>query len=187
MSQESSKLARIRLLAMDVDGVLTDGTIAFDSSGGQSKRFQVADGLGLVVLRQAGILIAWVSGRADAVVVRRAEELQIAHLLQGVRDKGAALEQLRTDLGLARDEIAYIGDDWNDLLAFDAVGTRIAVANAVEEVKAQADLVTQARGGEGAVREVCDALLEARGIREASLKTYLESLRGSGESRLSGQ
>lgn len=185
--REPSQLARVRLLAMDVDGVLTDGTITFDSSGFQQKRFHVADGLGLAVLRQAGIVTAWVSGRADAVVTMRAKELLIAHLLQGVRDKGAALERLRTDLSLTQNEIAYIGDDWNDLPAFEAAGTRIAVANASEEVKAQADLVTRARGGEGAVREVCDALLEAQGLRQSSLKAYLESLRDPGESRRSGQ
>lgn len=170
-------LTQVRLLAMDVDGVLTDGTLDYDSQGGLHKRFHVADGLGLVVLAQMGIPIAWITGRADAVVERRAAELRVEHLLQGVRDKGRALERLGASLNIPCAGIAYIGDDWNDLPAFAIAGVRLAVANAVVEVKQRADAVTLASGGAGAVREVCAALLKARGLQTQSLEVYLASLR----------
>lgn len=170
------RLAQVRLLAMDVDGVLSDGSVAYDSDGGEQKRFHVSDGLGLVVLKQAGIPCVWISGRSHAGVERRGAELRVFRVLQGVRDKQAALQQLSAETGIALQETAYIGDDWNDLPAFRIVGIRIAVANAAIEVKTAADLVTNALGGHGAVREVCMALLDARGIREQVLQGYLRSL-----------
>jgi 3-deoxy-D-manno-octulosonate 8-phosphate phosphatase (KDO 8-P phosphatase) len=172
-----SALAHIRLLAMDVDGVLTDGTLGYSSDGGETKRFHVHDGLGLTLLASLGIQIAWISGRANPAVERRARELGVGLMLQGVRDKQGALEQLAQTAGVSVEEIAYIGDDWNDLGAFAACGLRIAVADARPEVREQADFITVASGGAGAVREVCDALLEARGIREQVLTDYLTSLR----------
>ncbi|HZO89674.1 MAG TPA: HAD hydrolase family protein [Chthonomonadaceae bacterium] len=182
-----AKLARIRLLAMDVDGVLTDGTIGYDGQGAQQKRFHVADGLGLVVLGQEGIAVAWVTGRRDAAVERRAAELSVPYLLQGVRDKGRALRQLAAQLELAPEEIAYIGDDWNDLTAFAVAGVRLAVANAAEEVKAQADLVTTRSGGLGAVREVCESILEAHGRRGDAVAAYVAALCQGGDVPPSGQ
>ncbi len=169
-------LTRIRLLAMDVDGVLTDGTLDYDRQGGARKRFHTADGLGLVVLAQMGVSIAWITGRADTVVERRATELGVGHLIQNVRDKGKALERLSASLHVTRAEVAYIGDDWNDLPAFAVAGVRLAVANAAIEVKQRADAVTLAFGGAGAVREVCAAILKARGLQVQSLEIYLASL-----------
>ena len=162
---------------MDVDGVLTDGTLGYGSDGVEQKRFHVADGLGLVVLHLARIKVVWISGRANPIVQKRAAELKVFRVLEGVRDKGAALSRLGEELGIPQDEVTFIGDDWNDLPAFEAAGTGIAVANAAEEVKARAHAITESRGGQGAVREVCDAILEARGDREACLRAYLDALR----------
>jgi len=170
-------LAHIRLLAMDVDGVLTDGTLGYSSDGSETKRFHVHDGLGLTLLAMLGVPVAWISGRVNPAVERRAGELGVKHLLQGVRDKQSALEQLAQSSNVAIDEIAYIGDDWNDLGAFAACGFRIAVADARREVRDQADFVTDAPGGYGAVREICDAILDARAMREQLLNEYLRSLR----------
>ncbi len=172
-----SALAHIRLLAMDVDGVLTDGTLGCSSDGSETKRFHVHDGLGLTLLLAMGIQVAWITGRVNAAVERRARELGVGNLLQGVRDKQGALEQLAQTSGVSTGEIAYIGDDWNDLGAFAACGFKIAVANARREVRERADFVTVAEGGYGAVREVCDALLDAREMRDQALEDYLKSLR----------
>ena len=170
------RLAQIRLLAMDVDGVLTDGTFAYDNQDGESKRFHVADGLGIVLLRMRQIEVAWISGRRSAIVERRARELGVANVVQGIRDKRVALHQLAESLDVPLSATAYMGDDWNDLPAFEASGVRIAVANAVKEVRERADVVTRHCGGQGAVREACEMLLEARGEREACLQAYLKSL-----------
>lgn len=169
-------LVRVRLLAMDVDGVLTDGTLSVSSDGSEAKRFHVHDGLGIALLAQINIQVAWVSGRVSAAVERRAQELGVGLNLQGVKDKQTALEQLVHTTGVPADAIAYIGDDWNDLGAFAAVGVKIAVANARPEVRDRADFVTIAEGGRGAVREVCDALLDARAMREQALDRYVAGL-----------
>jgi len=170
-------LRPIRLLAMDVDGVLTDGSITYDDEGRELKRFHVADGLGMTALLLADIQIAWITGRSSAAVARRANELRISHVMQGVRDKGAALQALTADLNLCQDEVAYAGDDWNDLLAFEASGVRFAVSNAVPQVKAAADVVTAAPGGTGAIREICDRLLEAKGLTADIVAAYLNALK----------
>ncbi len=177
------RLRVVRLLAMDVDGVLTDGRLGYDDSGAELKSFHVHDGLGLALLRFLEIKIAWITGRANPVVERRASELGVTSLLLGVKDKGAALHTLGQSFALQREQIAYIGDDWNDLPAFMQSGVKIAVANAIREVKAESDFVTRLPGGSGAVREVCEALLEAHGMRETVLRDYLASLcAGSGRS-----
>ena len=183
----NERLARVRLLAMDVDGVLTDGMIAYDTQGGEQKRFHVADGLGLVLLRLQGVEVVWITGRSSALVERRARELGVTQVVQGVRDKGVALQQCCKSLRVTVAEVAYIGDDWNDLPAFALAGVRIAVANAAPEVKERADVVTLRMGGQGAVREVCDLLLEARGERETCLQAYLQSLKEPVHREHSGQ
>ncbi len=170
-------LRETRLLAMDVDGVLTDGAVIFDDAGREQKRFHVADGLGLVLMRLMGVEGVWITGRVSSIVARRAEALRVELVLQGVRDKGAALAQIIEERGLSRAAVAYVGDDWNDLPALALAGTPIAVANAAGEVKAAARYVTQRSGGQGAIREVCEALLDARGEREVCLQRYLNSLR----------
>lgn len=181
------RLASIRLLAMDVDGVLTDGTLAYDSGGGEQKRFHVADGLGLVLLRQVGIEIAWISGRASVPMERRARELGVRHVMQGVRDKSKTLREVCSALAIPLEETAYIGDDWNDLPALAIAGVGVAVANAVEEVKQAAAIITRDAGGQGAVREVCMRLIEARGVRAVCLQNYLALLAEPGEGGMAGQ
>ena len=186
-TERSASLRKIRLLAMDVDGVLTDGTITYDNQGGEQKRFHVADGLGIVLLRLMQIEVAWITGRKSAIVERRAKELGVVHIVQGVRNKKAALARVSETLQITCSEIAYIGDDWNDLPAFETAGICIAVANAVQEVRERADIVTRNRGGQGAVREVCEMLLDARGEREQCLTAYLKSLEATVGRSQSGQ
>jgi len=161
---------------MDVDGVLTDGSLLYDTHGAELKRFHVSDGLGIVLLRQAAISVAWLSARTNPIIEHRATELKVPYVLQGTRNKGLALRELGDKLKIEMSAIAYIGDDWNDLPAFEAAGIRIAVSNAAPELLAAADIVTERPGGSGAVREVCERLLDARGQRAASLKAYLETL-----------
>ena len=170
-------LGPVRLLAMDVDGVLTDGTLGIDDGGREQKRFHVSDGMGMTALRLAGVTVAWLSGRKSNAVTTRAADLRIPHVLQAVNDKGAALRQLASALGLARNAVAFIGDDWNDLLAFEAAGVCIAVCNGDDLVRDAADIVTQRQGGQGAVRELCDAMLDARGMRKEILAQYLATLK----------
>ena len=153
---------RIRLLVLDVDGVLTDGRLHISATGEEVKIFHVRDGSGLVALQRAGVAVAIISGRASAAVTRRATELGIAHVCQGIGDKGAALDALCRELALAKHEIACVGDDTPDIPMFERAGISVAVADAHPAAVARADWVTQARGGRGAVREICDLLLAAR-------------------------
>ena len=179
----SARLRSVRLLAMDVDGVLTDGRLAYDERGGGLKLFHVADGMGLAILCFADIDTAWISGRTSSAVFNRAADLHITHVQQGVRDKGSALRALAGQCGISREAIAFVGDDWNDLTAFEESGVCIAVKDAVAELRQAADLVTDRPGGHGAVREVCEALLEALGLRQIVLERYLKSLK---DARLNG-
>ena len=164
------------MLALDVDGVLTDGTIEYCSNGTDAKRFHTADGLGIVLLRLCGVRVAWISGKASATVERRASELSVEILKQGIRDKKCALQEIQAEYGISMAETAYVGDDWNDLPAFDVAGIKIAVANAAELVKKRADYVTQRTGGNGAVREVIDLIIADDSGHEKLLSRYLDSL-----------
>jgi 3-deoxy-D-manno-octulosonate 8-phosphate phosphatase (KDO 8-P phosphatase) len=153
---------RIRLLVLDVDGVLTDGRLYLSASGEEFKVFHVRDGSGIVAVRRAGIEVAIISGRDCGAVVRRAAELGIRHVRQGVADKGAELDLLLGELGMAADEAACVGDDTPDAPLLQRAGLAIGVADAHPALLAAAHWVTQAKGGRGAVREVCDLLLSAR-------------------------
>lgn len=172
-------LARIRLLAMDVDGTLTDGGIEYADDGREQKRFHIHDGLGIVLAGFVGLRIAWITGRASPLVERRARELGVADLLQGVRDKAAALTELGFRLRVGPDEVAYLGDDLNDLPALRRAAVAIAPANAVPEVKAAAHLVTPRAGGHGAARDAIEQILRARGDYDAAVGAYLLSLSSS--------
>jgi 3-deoxy-D-manno-octulosonate 8-phosphate phosphatase (KDO 8-P phosphatase) len=154
--------ARVRLFAMDVDGVLTDGTVSICSDGTETKHFAIIDGLGLVLLRDSGLELAWISGRQSGATTVRAAELRIPHVVQGRRDKLAALSSLSAELGIALRECAYMGDDVIDAPAIKAAGIGISVPTALPEALAAADYVTRRLPGFGAVREVCDLLLDAR-------------------------
>lgn len=172
----------IRLLVLDVDGVLTDNGVYIGPVAGQRvelKRFDIQDGLGMALLRGTAIQVAWMSGRLSEATTLRAEELRIPTLVQ---DRGArklpAMRELLAEKGLDWPEIAFVGDDLADLPVLMRVGLPIAVANAVAEVKAVARLVTTRKGGEGAVREAIEALLRARGEWDAALAKYLEARGG---------
>ena len=153
---------RIRLFAMDVDGILTDGTVQISSDGTETKSFSVLDGMGLVRLREAGIIVAWISGRPSGATPARATELKIPHVIQGRTDKLAALQELATQLGVAPSECAYMGDDDIDAPALDWAAIGVTVPDAMPLAFAAAHHVTTRAAGHGAVREVCEHLLAAR-------------------------
>lgn len=157
-----SRWARIRLFAMDVDGILTDGRVYVASGGGESKAFSVLDGLGLARIREAGIDVAWISGRSSGATSARAEELKISRLVQGRNEKDACLREILEETGFAPEEACYMGDDVIDIPAIRLAGIGVTVPEASAAVQASADFVTVRAGGFGAVREVCDRLLAAR-------------------------
>ncbi len=152
----------IELFAMDVDGVLTDGSLLVSSDGSETKRFSIIDGLGLVMLREAGVKIAWISGRGSDATDRRAEELKVDFVIQGRKDKAEALSTLLAEVGLKPEQVAYMGDDIIDTGAIELAAIGVAVPEAQPEPLAAADYVTQRAGGNGAVREVCNHILAAR-------------------------
>jgi len=154
--------ARIRLFAMDVDGVLTDGTVSVSSDGTETKRFSIIDGLGLLLVRRQGVDLAWISGRQSEATSLRAAELKIPHLIQGRHDKLEALASLAAGLGIALGDCAYMGDDFIDAPAIAAAGIGISVPTGLPEAIAAADYVTRRPAGSGAVREVCDLLMASR-------------------------
>jgi 3-deoxy-D-manno-octulosonate 8-phosphate phosphatase (KDO 8-P phosphatase) len=153
----------IRLLALDVDGVLTDGSITYGNDGEELKSFSIKDGLGIKLLQRAGIGVAIITGRESRIVARRAGELGIDSIVQGREDKLVALRELCAQQDLALEACAYMGDDLPDLAAVRAAGIGLTVADAVEELIAAADWCSSRAGGRGAVREACEALLRARG------------------------
>lgn len=167
----TSRLRRVKLLLCDVDGVLTDGSL-FIGGNIEGKRFHIQDGLGLGALRKSGIRVGWISNRPSAATVRRAKELKIDFLKQERRNKVAVIEELLAQLQLTWEQVCYVGDDIVDLGPLKRAGVGIAVANAVPEVMAQAEYVTRARGGSGAVRDVCELLLKAQGFWQDILASY---------------
>lgn len=164
-----ARAARIRLVAMDVDGTLTDGTIWIGPEGETAKAFSVRDGFGLALLARHGVTLAIITGRRSAIVERRAAELGITRIHQGVKDKRATLASLCSELGITLDEAAFVGDDWPDLAPMLACGLPVAPADAEPEVLAAAHYVTPRAGGHGAVRDLAMLLLTARGLRDAAL------------------
>jgi 3-deoxy-D-manno-octulosonate 8-phosphate phosphatase (KDO 8-P phosphatase) len=154
--------ARVRLFAMDVDGVLTDGTVCVSSDGTETKRFSIIDGLGLLLVRKQGVDLAWISGRPSEATSLRAAELKIPHLIQGRHDKLEALTSLAAGLGIPLCDCAYMGDDFIDAPAIAAAGIGISVPTGLPEAIACADYVTRRPAGLGAVREVCDLILASR-------------------------
>jgi 3-deoxy-D-manno-octulosonate 8-phosphate phosphatase (KDO 8-P phosphatase) len=162
----------IKLLILDVDGVLTDGSIILDNEGNEFKAFHVRDGHGLKMLAKAGIRVAIITGRQSTVVDRRARELGIAEVYQKCYNKTAAYEHLLQKWGLSSAEVAYIGDDIVDISLLMKVGLPVAVADATQEAKALALLITTQRGGRGAVREVCELLLKSQDKWDDLLDEY---------------
>ncbi len=158
----AARLAGLRLVAMDVDGVLTDGGIVYTDRGDELKRFDVRDGQGLVLLREAGVITAVVTRRHSAIVERRARELGIAEVHQDVKDKRAVMQEVLARHGVRPADACYVGDDVGDVPAMAVVGVPVAVADAVPAVRKAALYVTRARAGFGAIRELCDLILAAR-------------------------
>ena len=152
----------VRLAIFDVDGVMTDGTLFIGARGEAFKAFNILDGHGLKMLREAGVVTAILSGRSHRAVDRRAKELSIDHVVQGRPDKVPELERLLKRLRLEAKACAYVGDDLPDIPVLRRCGLAVAVANAADAVKAEAHYVTVAAGGRGAVREVCELILRAR-------------------------
>jgi 3-deoxy-D-manno-octulosonate 8-phosphate phosphatase (KDO 8-P phosphatase) len=157
-------MERIRLLAFDVDGVLTDGRIIVGPDGGEWKRFHVRDGLGIVAALRAGLFVVFVSGRKSRAVAARARELRITANRPGIRDKAAEMRDLRDRLGVEKGETLFLGDDVVDLPAYSESGVAVAVGDAHPRVKAAAAAVCATHGGAGAAREVIEAVLLARGL-----------------------
>lgn len=165
IAKPATDLARwgaIRLFAMDVDGILTDGTVQISSDGTESKNFSILDGLGMVRLNRAGFAVAWISGRASGATTMRATELKIPHLIQGRIDKITALQELAAQLKLGAAQCAYMGDDDIDVPAIRWAGVGITVPDAMPAALAAAHYVTTRHAGRGAVREICEHLLAAR-------------------------
>ncbi len=169
----TTRAARIRLIAFDIDGVMTDGGLHYTDEGGELKTFNVQDGLGIKLMQRAGFEIAIVTGRTSGVVANRARDLEIEHVFQGVRDKGATMDQLRSQLGLEWAECAFMGDDLIDIPALRRCGLAIAPANASPVVRQFIHLHTQAGGGAGAVREACEFILAAQDKLTAAFAPYL--------------
>lgn len=154
--------ADIRLLALDVDGVLTDGHLWLDGQGQVTKRFFVRDGSGIVRLRRAGVAVCWVTGRRDQATEKRADELGVDRLVEGCHRKDEALESLCLQFACKPEHVAFIGDDLLDLPALKFCGLACVPADASREAKEVADYICDQAGGRGAVREVCDKILAAR-------------------------
>ena len=168
----TEKARPIKLLVSDVDGVLTEGHLIYDESGIAYKMFHAHDGVGLQLLRAAGIEVAIITTCQSPIIKKRGEQLGLSHVYQGVYDKGAAFADLLNKTQLAAEQVAAIGDDIPDIPMLLGSGLGVAVANGVPELKAVADYVTSQRGGHGAVRELCDAILQAQGKREQAIEAF---------------
>ena len=168
-----AKLENIRLLVMDVDGVLTDGTIIVSEDGTETKHFNVLDGHGIRLWKRAGLDVALISGRASAPTQHRADQLEIEHVFQDCHFKLPVLKTLLEKLSLTPEQVAYIGDDLPDLPALRYVGFSVAVADSVEPLKQHADYTTTSPGGKGAVREVIEFILKSTGRWDSLMERYL--------------
>ena len=167
------RMQKIRLIAMDVDGVLTEGKLLYTQSKQELCSFYIKDGMGLAMARRAGFQIALISGRESEVVALRAKDLKISELYQGVVNKLEAFSALVTKYDLEHEQICFIGDDVNDLPVLQKVGLAVGVSDAVEEVKKIAHYVTALPGGGGAVREIIDKILYAQGLYKKAIDFYL--------------
>ena len=165
-----ARLAAIELIVLDVDGVLTDGTLHYDSGGGESRAFYVRDGLGIRVGERAGLRFAIISGRRSAVVERRADELGITEVHLGIARKGDKLRELLERCGVSAEATCFIGDDVIDLPAMRLCGVSATPSDGAAEVQAEADYITRHPGGGGAVREVIDLVLHASGRWEGVMQ-----------------
>lgn len=173
MQNVIEKAKKLKLLILDVDGVLTDGRLFFDDSGREYKSFHARDGHGIKLLQQTGVEVAVISGRKSLSVAVRMKALGISHVYQGHENKLAAFAEILQNAGVAPEQVAHVGDDLLDLPIMTRVGLAIAVNDANFAVKAQAHWCTNTCGGQGAVREVCDFIMQAQGSFDSILKAYL--------------
>lgn len=164
---------RIRLLVLDVDGILTDGRLYFDNQGNETKAFCTRDGLGLRSLQAQGTVIALITGRQSDIVARRAAQLGIEHVYQGREDKLNAFNELLAVTGFEPSQVCFAGDDWIDIPLLDRAGLAVTVPEADALVKSRVHWITSRSGGYGAVREICDLLLAARGLDDRVLQDIL--------------
>jgi 3-deoxy-D-manno-octulosonate 8-phosphate phosphatase (KDO 8-P phosphatase) len=169
----AARARKVRLLVMDVDGVLTDGRMILSAGGDELKMFHTHDGIGLALARRAGLKTAMMTGETSPIAKARGEKLGVDRVLLGVRRKGDAVRALLDEFGLAADELAFVGDDLLDVPALQVAGLAVAVADAVADVKAVAHVITRAAGGRGAVRECVDLILRARGDHAAVLGAFI--------------
>jgi len=165
--------SHIKALVLDVDGILSDGFVTLTNSGDEIKNFDIRDGLGMKLVQQAGVKVIIITGRTSHIVEKRMNALGVDLIYQGREDKGVALREACAQLNLAPEDCLYMGDDWPDLSAFAIAGMKVTVPNGHVEVRRRADLVTQAQGGRGAVREICDMILTAKGVYQSLLEKYL--------------
>ncbi len=173
MSDALERAGRLRLMAFDVDGVLTDGTLYCADDGTELKAFHTLDGLGLKLLQGAGIELALISGRRSNAVAARAASLGIARVFQGIEDKLSVFERVRGEIGLDARACGFMGDDLPDLPVLTRCGFAATVPEAPEAVRARAHYVSRTAGGRGAAREVCDLILRAQGALDAAVARYL--------------
>ncbi|MHC4075173.1 MAG: KdsC family phosphatase [Planctomycetota bacterium] len=172
--KSKAELNDIKMLILDVDGVLTDGRIIINSDGSETKQFQTLDGHGIRMWRRAGLEVAFLSGRFSEPTIRRAEQLDIQYVFQNAHEKLEKFQELLEETSLRPQNIAYIGDDLPDIPVMRKVGFAVAVANAVDEVKEYADLITTRTGGSGAVREAIEYILKSKGQWQELLEKYVQ-------------
>ncbi|MDG1064644.1 MAG: HAD hydrolase family protein [Luminiphilus sp.] len=172
MDQINTAAAKLKLVAMDVDGVLTNGSVTYDSNGVEHKSFSIKDGLGIKLLQRAGLRVAFITGRSSPMVERRAAELGVTDVIQGREDKLTALLEMAALAGCTLEEAAYMGDDLPDLAAVKSAALGACPADAVDLLRDAADYVTTTPGGLGAVREWAEVLLRARGEWQTLIETY---------------
>ncbi|MFQ5480997.1 MAG: KdsC family phosphatase [Thermodesulfobacteriota bacterium] len=168
------KILKVKLLLLDVDGVLTDGAIVYSDKGGEIKSFDVRDGHGIKLLMRGGIDLGIITARTSPVVAARASDLGISLLYQGKKDKLACYQSILAGEGLAPEETAFVGDDLVDLPVLSRAGFSASVPGGVVEVRERVDYVTSAPGGRGAVREISELILKARGLWDGIIARYLE-------------
>ncbi len=171
--QALPKAKAIKLLLLDVDGVLTDGNLIYSHEGKESKSFNTQDGFGLRMLQDSGVEVGIITARSSEALTRRGQDLKISHLYQGSSNKLEAYKEICKKTGLKPFEIAYMGDDWLDMVLLKRVGLSIAPANAVIEIQEMVHYVTTLSGGHGAVREICDLILTATGEHKKLLQQYM--------------
>lgn len=167
-----AKAKDVRLLILDVDGVLTDGNLLYTDAAAESKSFNTQDGFGLRLLLDSGIDVGIITARKSEVVARRAKELKMTYIYQGMGNKNEAFKDILKASGLKPYEIAYMGDDWLDLVLLEQVGLAITPANGVGEVKEVVHFITERSGGSGAVRDACNLILDAKDLTQQLLQSY---------------